>query len=47
MAHMMQDKKVKDGAATFVLARRIGDAFLKRDVPLVDIRETLAAAIVD
>jgi 3-dehydroquinate synthase len=32
--HMRQDKKVRDGRLTFVLARRIGEAFLADDVPL-------------
>ncbi len=32
IAHMAQDKKVRDGQMTFVLARAIGDAFLSRDV---------------
>ena len=30
--HMLQDKKVRDGRTTFVLARGIGQAFLSRDV---------------
>ena len=33
LSHMAHDKKVKDGAITFVLARAIGDAFVTRDVP--------------
>ncbi|MCU0838673.1 MAG: 3-dehydroquinate synthase [Rhodospirillales bacterium] len=33
LAHMRHDKKVKDGAITFVLVRGIGRAFLSRDVP--------------
>lgn len=40
LGHMAKDKKVADGAITFVLARRIGDAFLSRDVarePLMEI----------
>ncbi|MDF1722319.1 MAG: 3-dehydroquinate synthase [Minwuia sp.] len=32
VAHMAQDKKVRDGRLTFVLARGIGDAFITRDV---------------
>ena len=32
IAHMAQDKKVRDGQTTFVLVRAIGDAFLSRDV---------------
>ncbi len=30
---MRRDKKVRDGALTFVLARGIGQAFTARDVP--------------
>jgi len=33
LAHMASDKKVKDGAVTFVLARGIGQTFQSRDVP--------------
>lgn len=32
VAHMAQDKKVRDGRLTFVLARGIGDAFITRDI---------------
>ena len=32
LGHMAKDKKVTDGAITFVLARGIGDAFLSSDV---------------
>ncbi|MDE2581617.1 MAG: 3-dehydroquinate synthase [Rhodospirillales bacterium] len=32
LAHMRRDKKVRDGALTFVLARGIGQAFTARDV---------------
>jgi 3-dehydroquinate synthase len=32
LGHMAKDKKVTDGAITFVLAREIGDAFLSSDV---------------
>lgn len=45
IAHMSQDKKMKDGAVTFVLARRIGDAFLSRDVPTAALDATLTAAL--
>jgi 3-dehydroquinate synthase len=45
MSHMSQDKKMKDGAMTFVLARRIGDAFLSRDVPAPALEATLTAAL--
>jgi 3-dehydroquinate synthase len=34
IGHMAQDKKMKDGRVTFVLAKGIGQAFLERDVPL-------------
>jgi 3-dehydroquinate synthase len=34
LAHMAQDKKVKGGRMTFVLARGVGDAFLTQDVDL-------------
>ena len=33
VGHMRRDKKVRDGALTFVLARGIGQAFTARDVP--------------
>jgi 3-dehydroquinate synthase len=45
MAHMTQDKKMKDGKLTFVLARGIGKAFLTHDVPAAALEETLAAAL--
>jgi 3-dehydroquinate synthase len=45
IAHMAQDKKTKDGALTFILARGIGAAFTSSDVPLPVLRETLAAAL--
>lgn len=45
IAHMSQDKKMKDGAVTFVLARRIGEAFLSRDVSAAALETTLAAAL--
>jgi 3-dehydroquinate synthase len=45
MAHMTQDKKVKDGAITFVLARGIGKAFLTADVPPAQLDSMLAAAL--
>ena len=45
MAHMAQDKKMKDGAVTFVLARRIGEAFLSREVPADALEATLSAAL--
>ncbi len=45
MAHMTQDKKMKDGKLTFVLARGIGKAFLSNEVPAVMLEETLSAAL--
>lgn len=45
IAHMAQDKKMKDGAVTFVLARRIGEAFLTREVPADALEATLTAAL--
>lgn len=45
IAHMSHDKKMKDGAVTFVLARRIGEAFLSRDVTAAALEDTLNAAL--
>ncbi len=38
---MAQDKKVVNGALTFIMARDIGDAFVTRDVDLDVVREVL------
>ncbi|QYE35862.1 3-dehydroquinate synthase [Polymorphobacter sp. PAMC 29334] len=47
MAHMLQDKKMRNGTLAFVLARGIGDAFIARDIPLGEVEtfldRTLAA----
>ena len=43
--HMQSDKKVLDGRLTFILARRIGDAFIDRSVPEAAVRSVLAAAL--
>lgn len=43
IGHMRGDKKVKDGAMTFVLARGIGGGFLSRDVP----EDTLATLLAE
>jgi 3-dehydroquinate synthase len=43
--HMRQDKKVKDGRLTFVLARGIGRAFLSRDVDMDQVEALLARAL--
>lgn len=45
IAHMAQDKKVSDGAVTFILARGIGQAFTTADVSLATLQETLDAAL--
>lgn len=45
IAHMGQDKKVKDGALTFILARGIGKAFVSRDVPRAALEATLRASL--
>lgn len=47
LGHMAQDKKVKDGAITFVLVRGIGQAFLTQDVPLEEVSAVLQASLTD
>ena len=47
IGHMAQDKKVKDGAVTFVLVRGIGAAFVSRDVPIAMLEETLRANLAE
>lgn len=42
---MAQDKKVKQGRATFILVRAIGDAFVTRDVDPAAVRAFLAREI--
>jgi len=42
MAAMAQDKKVKDGQMTFILARAIGEAFVTRDVAGAEVQAFLA-----
>ena len=44
LAHMRRDKKVRDGALIFVLARGIGQAFTARDVPEEAVLATLREA---
>jgi shikimate kinase/3-dehydroquinate synthase len=44
IAHMRRDKKVRDGALTFVLARGIGQAFTARDVPDAEVTAVLREA---
>jgi 3-dehydroquinate synthase len=41
LAAMAHDKKVKDGKLMFVLARRIGAAFVTGDVPVETVRDVL------
>jgi 3-dehydroquinate synthase len=42
LAHMMHDKKLKDGRLTFILTRGIGQAFATNDVPLEVVRSILS-----
>jgi 3-dehydroquinate synthase len=41
--HMAHDKKVTDGKLTFILLKRLGEAFVTQDVPLDAVKEVLAA----
>jgi 3-dehydroquinate synthase len=45
IAHMTVDKKVQDGAITFILARGIGCAFTTTKVPTSILRDVLADAL--
>ncbi len=45
LAAMAQDKKVKDGALTFILARRIGDAFIESGISTSVVRAVLQHAL--
>ncbi|MEE8445730.1 MAG: 3-dehydroquinate synthase, partial [Alphaproteobacteria bacterium] len=45
IAHMGQDKKVRDGRITFILARGIGQAFIADDVDIAEVRALLADAV--
>jgi 3-dehydroquinate synthetase len=38
---MAQDKKVKAGALTFILARGIGESFIAPGIPVADVRDFL------
>ncbi len=42
MKLMAQDKKVRQGKLTFILARAVGEAFIARDVPSDKVRDFLA-----
>jgi 3-dehydroquinate synthase len=44
LAHMGRDKKVRDRRITLILPRRIGDAYVMRDVKSEDLRKFLAEA---
>ena len=44
LAHMGKDKKVRDGAITLILPRRIGDCFVMRAAPRDRLREFLSEA---
>lgn len=45
MAHFYQDKKVSDGALTFILTRGIGKAFISKDVDESELGELLAKTL--
>lgn len=47
VGRMASDKKVMNGKLTFILARRIGDAFVTQDVPVDALRETVRAALTE
>jgi 3-dehydroquinate synthetase len=38
---MGKDKKVRDGAITLILPRRIGEVFVMRDAPIGELRSFL------
>lgn len=44
IAHMMQDKKVERGAMTFILVRRLGEAFIEKGIDAATILEFLKSA---
>jgi len=45
ITHMRQDKKVRDGRITFILARGIGDAFIAEEVDIAEVEALLADAV--
>jgi 3-dehydroquinate synthase len=45
LAAMLQDKKVEQGRLTLILARRLGEAFVARDVPVEKVERFLAAQL--
>jgi 3-dehydroquinate synthase len=44
LAQMGKDKKVRDGAITLILPRRIGDCFVMRNTPREKLRDFLSEA---
>jgi 3-dehydroquinate synthase len=42
LGHMSKDKKVRDGAITLIVPRRIGDAYVMRAVPAAQLCDFLA-----
>jgi 3-dehydroquinate synthetase len=47
MRIMGQDKKVRDGRLTLILARGIGSAFVSRDVSTAKVQDFLARRLAD
>lgn len=47
IAHMWKDKKVADGQITFILVRRIGEAFATRDVSVEALSSLLSGDVPD
>ncbi|MEE8332991.1 MAG: 3-dehydroquinate synthase [Alphaproteobacteria bacterium] len=45
IAHMRQDKKVRDGRITFILTRGIGEAFITDDVDVAEVEALLTDAV--
>ena len=45
MAAIFQDKKVKRGRLTFILARGIGESFIAPDIDVADVREFLTSQL--
>jgi 3-dehydroquinate synthase/shikimate kinase/3-dehydroquinate synthase len=45
LAAMAQDKKVRDGTPTFILARGIGRSFIERGVELARLRDFLLSEL--
>lgn len=44
IAHMMQDKKVESGRLTLILVRRLGEAFIEKNVDAARVRDFLLSA---